>query len=518
MRFRYPLSVFRDDAGNIALIGAIIGAVLVGLVFGTVDLNRASKAKQQLQASLDAATLYAARTTATASSDLQTIGANALKANLVNMTDGNLTTAVFTGSADGTAVSGEASAAVNTSILGLFGQATLPVSAKAEVRRAAKHVEVALILDTTGSMQGQKIIDLRAAAEELVDIVVKDQQTPYYSKVAIAPYSIAVNAGAYAVQARGAITAPKAITGATKANPVLITSNAHGFVNNNKVYIRSVNGMTQLNNRLFTVKRKTANTFELTGVDGRSYSTYTSSGSAFCTTLGCEYYNFTDALGGSKTFQVSTCVTERTGGTAYTDAAPTGAPLGRNYPSPDNPCATSPFSPLSSDKTAIKNSIDDLSASGSTGGHIGVAWGWYLISPNFAYMFPTASKPALYTKPDLLKAVILMTDGEYNSSYCNGVISKDSTSGSGATSDHINCNAPNGHAFDQTQSLCAQMKTAGVVVYTVGFNVVNDQRAKDLVSQCATSPAHVYLPSGGQALKDAFRSIGQDIASLRIAQ
>ena len=49
--------------------------------------------------------------------------------------------------------------------------------------------------------------------------------------------------------------------------------------------------------------------------------------------------------------------------------------------------------------------------------------------------------------PLLRKMVILMTDGEFNTAYCNGVISKDSTSGN--ASDRINCVAPNGNSFSR---------------------------------------------------------------------
>jgi hypothetical protein len=141
-----------------------------------------------------------------------------------------------------------------------------------------------------------------------------------------------------------------------------------------------------------------------------------------------------------------------------------------------------------------------------------------LVSPNFGYLWPSGSQPAAYGTDELVKVVVLMTDGEYNSSYCNGVISKDSTPGSGPTSDHINCNAANGHSFDQSQALCANMKASGVVVYTVGFDVVDDQRARDLVAQCATDPEHVYLPTTGTELKDAFRAIGMDIQKLWLSK
>lgn len=68
------------------------------------------------------------------------------------------------------------------------------------------------------------------------------------------------------------------ITGATQANPVVVTAASHGFSNGDRVIINSVVGMSQLNNREFTVANQTTNTFELSGIDGTGFDAYTSGG------------------------------------------------------------------------------------------------------------------------------------------------------------------------------------------------------------------------------------------------
>jgi hypothetical protein len=70
----------------------------------------------------------------------------------------------------------------------------------------------------------------------------------------------------------------KAITGATAANPIVITSAAHGYANGNKVVIEGVKGMTRLNGEVFIVAGVTADTFQLSGVDGSGYAAYSSGG------------------------------------------------------------------------------------------------------------------------------------------------------------------------------------------------------------------------------------------------
>jgi len=70
----------------------------------------------------------------------------------------------------------------------------------------------------------------------------------------------------------------KTITGATAANPVVVTAGSHGYSNGDRVFITEVTGMTELNNREFTVANKTTNTFELSGIDGSAFTAYSSGG------------------------------------------------------------------------------------------------------------------------------------------------------------------------------------------------------------------------------------------------
>jgi hypothetical protein len=74
------------------------------------------------------------------------------------------------------------------------------------------------------------------------------------------------------------IASTKAITGATRANPCVITSAGHGLANNNIIRIGYVGGMVQLNEKMYKVANATANTFELAGVDSSAYTAYTSGG------------------------------------------------------------------------------------------------------------------------------------------------------------------------------------------------------------------------------------------------
>ena len=121
-------------------------------------------------------------------------------------------------------------------------------------------------------------------------------------------YTATANTSVTYVQARF-----KPITGATQANPVVITSKGHGFSNGNLVYIDSnVGGMTQIRDKFYTVANVTTDTFELSGINGTAYSAFTSGGFVhrpFLTmaVLNAHFYFLAgDLMGVSKTTAAST--------------------------------------------------------------------------------------------------------------------------------------------------------------------------------------------------------------------
>ncbi|RZI98243.1 MAG: pilus assembly protein [Brevundimonas sp.] len=625
-----------DRRGNVAMIMGLVMPVLVLVTMAGVDIHRMATVRANLQDALDAATLAAARSDYVKTDDLNRVGRAALKANLAGYNGIRLNDTDIT-----FVLSGEEIVVANAKVdvkaiaahiflppYGTILDEWLPVAAHSEVDRATKDIEVSLVLDITGSMAGNRLGDLKTAANDLVDIVVQDVQTINQTRMALVPYSMGVNPGTYVTATRGAITGSTAISGAswmssgwvsTKiggisiANPgvftvsnhglvagnfvwisgvgssssnnlgtllndkaykvawsdtnsftlegvstsgkgtytansgsfrkcqistceVVVTSNNHGLTTGDDVRITGVAGMTEINNstddgtntqsNLFrTVTKQNDNTFSLNGVKGANVSTYSSGGSVQCLEQGCQSYLFQNLANNAwRVRPISSCVSERIGGDAYTDVAAATSHVGRSYSSSDNGCLTSVIQPLTSDRGILHTQINGYAAVGSTAGQIGVGWGWYMISPTFGSIFPSANRPAAYSNHGLLKVVILMTDGEFNTPYCNGVIAG-AVSGSGSTAQHINCAATNGNPFAQAVTMCTAMKAKGVLVYTVGFDLAEStgaagavDTARDVMTQCATNPDYVYLPENGASLKSAFAEIGRSISQLRISK
>ncbi len=610
----------RDVRGNVAMIFALAMIPIFSLAGLAIDYQMATTSKGKVQSALDGAmlaathALQAGRTEAQMSAEASTYFVKQMAANDTDHQDGFSVAGLSCGPLQMTYIepTGEIDGVVNckqeTTLSKVMGHNYIDFNVRSAATAGMGSLEVALILDVTGSMAGSRITALRAAAIDFIDIVIKDEQVPFYSKASIIPYAVAVNAGTYADSARGTILPgvsisdaqwrrdmiPRVITGITRANPAVVTSTAHGLANGDTVWISGVLGMTQVNNRAYTVAGVTANTFQLQGTNSSTWSNYTGSGqiqrclnancavtvtannhgfnngdhvvvtgvngltglntgahvtwtvsnrttntfvatgsvgptagsaylnggTVWCTTYGCRFFRFLNrASNAQRVHEVSTCVTERIGPHAWNDNPPSTALVGLNYPSTSNPCfAANTILPLTSHKPTLRNKVNQLSAAGSTAGHLGPAWGWYTLSPHWASLFPPASRGAAYNTNSLFKVAVLMTDGEYNSAYCSGVIAGDSTSGSGSPADQINCNAPNGHSFDQALNYCAAMKNAGITIYTIGFEVVNDPRAQRLVRECASSPGHAYMATGSTQLRDVFKSIARAINEVRLTR
>ena len=615
-----------DEKGAFIALFGVIAVVLIAISGAVVDYTSVEQARTRAQVALDAAALGLQPKIYDPNFDIK----SAAQALLTERVADSRITSTVTGAVrdlEAGTLTLNARLVVPLAFVQLVGIETMRVRLRAQATRGSMDIEVAVALDTTGSMSGRKISDLIAATNELIETVVQDVQEPTYTKMALVPYSMAVNVGSYADRIRGPVTRP-GITGAaylsaysttirsiSKRDPIRITTTAnhgldtgafirvdgvngsnsfkslngnfyrvtrisntrfslqqcasdgsrcsdvdssrwsgsyaansgsyqscltddcevvltgegHPFASGDYAFISGIGGMTQINSQTFTVGTTTNDTFVLAGTNGRQtdYGTYRGGGVADCYEPGCLYYRFQSASRNQwTTHAISTCVTERVGRDAYNDAPPSTTPVGRNYPSASNPCLSNQIRPLTSDKAALHRLASNLVAEGSTAGQTGLAWAWYLVSPEFGYLWPSDSRPAAYGTKNLTKVVVLMTDGQFNSVYCDGVISANSTSGSGSVSDHINCNAQNGSSYSQGASLCTEMKKGGdgvagtaddIIVYTVGFDIEDQPEARSIMANCATDAGYAFLANTGLELSDAFAEIGRKISSLRIS-
>jgi hypothetical protein len=72
----------------------------------------------------------------------------------------------------------------------------------------------------------------------------------------------------------GDVQASRPIADVSTSNPAVVTSNAHGYVNGQRLKVFVNTGMTQLNNRFVTVANASRNTFELSSVDSTFFTPF----------------------------------------------------------------------------------------------------------------------------------------------------------------------------------------------------------------------------------------------------
>lgn len=203
------------------------------------------------------------------------------------------------------------------------------------------------------------------------------------------------------------------------------------------------------------------------------------------------------------------CVVERLGVNQATDeAVASGGYLGTSTSALNSnySCPVAPIEPLldladSAERNAFEDRIDGLSPSGGTAGHTGLAWGWYMLSDQWASLWPSARRPKP-ASPDIVKAIILMTDGEFNTSY--GSTNINSVDPLAAES------SPN-----QALALCEAIKTGsdGIKLYTVGFQA--PVAAESMLRSCS-GDANFFDASSTGDLIASFREIAERLTNLRV--
>ena len=394
----------RETDGNVAPLFAIMVVPILLVVAFAVDSSREVSASRHLQAAIDAASLAGARALEDASlsdQEVQTIALNALDANLsTNHSDAVCTNASVAVNRTIGTVSVDANCTIGALIGGSLTSANMSVTNAATAKANVTKLDLAMMLDVSGAMDGAKIDDLKSAAITAAKTLVTPQ-TGDRVRVSFVSYSTSVNAGAYGNSALG----------------------------------RAAND----------------------DVDG-------------------------DGLD-------KVCVSERIGSAAWQDDEPE---LGKWVGDDANACPDSSLLPLTSDIGVFETEINKLTADGWTAGHLGVAWSWYLISPNWDSIWPTDSAPRSYTEPNTVKAVILMTDGEFNREYVSG----------------------QGDSDEQSLKLCGEMRDQGVLVYSVAFQAPTAARAT--LRDCAGEDSRFFDATNGQQLLDAYAAIASQLSALTL--
>jgi Flp pilus assembly protein TadG len=316
-------------------------------------------------------------------------------------------------------------------IFPLFGASPVrTVSAESAAIYSDRKIEVAMMLDITGSMSGRKLDDLKTAAKNAAKTLLSSNgRANPRVRVAIVPYANSVNTG---ILDHTVFIEDKY----TESDPPRLD-----------------------NPRLAGLRRD------------------------------------------------DKCATERKGSLQFTDASPYGGMVNRDFRL--GFCPSVPLRPLTTSLADLEDTIGRFKAHGHTAGHIGIQWSWYLLSPKWASMLPSAARPEEYGKGKVAKYAILMTDGEFNTAYA-GVPEHERTEGGQPV-----------RSRDYAKRLCDRMKEAGIEIFTVGF-MLTEPGAKDVMRDCASPDnsivRHNFQTGNGAELDAAFQEIAQNIERLALTK
>lgn len=509
----------RDTRGVAAIIFAILSTVICLTIGAGVDFQRYAHARSVTASALDSAVLAGA--TALWRGESHSVALAAAQKyysdNVTNRMEVRTDTVSFTIVDNGTAITASGNVDVKTSFLQLAGIDTMAVFSdhaaefpKAKVSSGGGDIEVALMLDVTESMcdadaspcsGGTKMDALKDAAKDLINYVVRDNQSQATSRVALVPFAkrirVAPNGEGQSI-----------MTAMTNLDPTW-----SGWYNNchSRVFVSEGEGEEGDNYDCEDEQSEQVENWKIIPcVTDRFYeATWGIDATDDLPGMG----RWLNANGGQRL-----PVSEDSADTPPSDE------LGLDQSDPANHynwdengyCSTDEANqivPLSSDKTYLKTKIDALVGEQATGGALGTAFSWYMLSPNWSTVWPSESAPGPYSDlttqlangaPKLRKVAVLMSDGVYNT--YRGWDGKDQQESS-----------------NYAVQLCTAMKAAGIEIYTVGFDLdalSGDERtiAETTLESCGTDVDHFYNTLDPNELKDAFRDIATKLGSVSLVR
>tara|TARA_R110002126_G_scaffold216194_2_gene362311 strand:+ start:2964 stop:4535 length:1572 start_codon:yes stop_codon:yes gene_type:complete len=519
-RFLRKIAEFATNRrGNVAVIFSLALMPVTLLAGGSVDLSTAMNARSRLAQALDAAALAVGVNSTISDEDALTIARGFIAANYPERELGDITSVSVSLDPETDSVTVRGAAEVRTTMLGLAGIQTITVHWESVAQRARQRIELAMVLDNTGSMGGSKIRGLRDAAHLLSEILFEGGDDPDDVKIGLVPFAATVNVGTGFE--RDWWLDPNALS------PI------HAQWAGGDFSVEECTGRgrrrrcttTTIHPNHWDLFDSLRNTSWEGCVESRSLPMDiddTAPNPARPETLFVPYFapdepdtwrfpnDYIDD-GSFLSLGILDEIFERLRNLAkYDDARPSGG-------SPNAACTTTPITALTTSRSRIDNAISDMEANGTTNIANGISWGVRVLSPQMPF-----SEGTSYDDRDVLKAMVILTDGEnvlrgqstdFMSEYeAYGYITDDRLGIRTTSSSRL------GDALDErTVAACNYAKSQGIRVYTITFQV-NSSSTRDMMRACASSDSLYFDSPSTSALRDTFEMIAGDLANLRLAR
>ncbi|MCC6597246.1 MAG: pilus assembly protein [Alphaproteobacteria bacterium] len=397
----------------------------------------------------------------------------------------------------------------HTSFLTLIGINEIDVNAYTVVQREVQGLEVALVLDNTGSMAtNDNIGTLKSATKSFINILFERTSNPDYVRIGMVPYSNSVRIGRYGLgytpdgQVYGDgdvfVILPPGVSYTTNHDS---SSGWYGCVveHMESGYQSSA---TPVNNAYGQLWRYSSNwkghgwnpgsssndPYDFDVLDQHDgpwdiymYGKVVSNGE-YCNGSGYSSSRCSDCTGNNNRCNSSYCYCRNS--------------------TPNRGCPYAYIIPLSSDQETLLDRVDDMVPEGNTLGNVGMLWGSRLISPE-----PPFTEGSSWGNEFWKKAIIMMTDGDNTSdgTYSNYWF---------ANKHNMNVTKFNTR-FGET---CEDLKEKGVLIYTITFASGTSDNTKAYYRDCASSESQYYDAPTQEKLLEVFDAIARELSNLHIKQ
>lgn len=514
------------ERGAVAPLVGVCAIMMVGAVAVAIDVGRGQVAQSKLQAALDSAGLAAGAVVSQnlEEDDIKPEAWKYLQENFNGQTiDATIDADDFDLqlSEDQMLVTLEARASLPTTFMRIFGHDIMHVAARTEITREMTGLEVAVVLDVTGSMCDpcSKRDAMKQGATDLINIMFGSNATVDDLWIGIVPFSQGVNIGNTRtdwLSDWAARSAQDNCVGWTHAN----WTHTHDDAENPRhCPTQGANVSTR--------------TWPLTMVDDWMFSSnggwyFTHSWRGCVEAREADDEDVTDTPPSDVAFPTYFAPdTSSSGGNDWRTSSGGYNVNSSGSRSANKNCPPNAITPLSNTKQTLLDAIAALNVEGYTQLPLGASWGWRLLSPKWRGEWggdmDANNLPLDYDEPLSQKVVIFMTDG-------NNDMPSDSTyTAYGRLADGRLGTSDEGDAEDEMDdrfaAICNSMKAGGdeddatgITIYTISFGADVTTSSKTLLKNCASLQDYYFHAPSEAKLKEVFRAIGDALSKLRVSK
>lgn len=564
-------SFFANRSGNFAIMTALLSVPLVAAVGLAVDYTSASAQRQEMHNASDGAALAIAR----AGQNVNLVQAKIIAEDFIEANYAG----VYSGldvSKSGETWSVALEADSDARFANIIGIDKMPISVVSSATFSLKTYEIGLVLDTTGSMEGDKLAKLKEAATTLVDTMateVGSQGRAGTVKFSLVPFSTFVNVGPEhgpKFNAQGKVIRPGApwldLKGKSKIPQVELEKGLSRFELFNhldeewagcvetrqptKQLAYDVTDLpaTKKQESLFvpafsidepddkvsgrplypnSYLHDEGTTLDRSGKKDRLKKKYNvevlESATSGDGDEDVDEGGLTGLAGGVGRAAVGVLSDALFGNTPnIDDSASTFYSNMREPKGPNFDCVSEPILPLTDDYEEVKKRIDALVAKGSTNLLEGVAWGWRVLSEGEPF---AQGRPKSDANNE--KIMIFLTDGANTWTQMpkrwNGPSNqlKSGYSSFGYLVDERLVEDASSASFitqtmdAKTETTCTNSKQDGITIYTIRLEL-KDTATGNMLKRCATSSKHYFDVPDASDLEKVFDEIANRIRQVRI--